>query len=260
METRQSRYAFYDPVRRRVGLPIASSNVFPSVAPSLTTVLWWDGTRFLRGNTSTIDDIAGTVITDGAEAGPFGQGIDLAVFDTHRRCLVWHDTPQFLSSGPAHTREMHFSAKAKTIHQPVEVIFASAQNIRLRAIHAGQRPLTLQWHKDGLSVLDDAHYSGSTTSTLTITGTTAADAGLYTLHVTNAMNQVITAPIRLTLQNEGIGVFVQGAGLVLSWPGGAGVLEYATDLAGPWTPIYGASPPYSVAMDETRRFYRVRYP
>jgi hypothetical protein len=260
METRQSRYAFYDPVRRRVGLPIVSSNVFPSVAPSLTTVLWWDGTRFLRGNTSTIDDIAGTVITDGAEAGPFGQGIDLAVFDTHRRCLVWHDTPLFLSSGPAHTREMHFSAKTKTIHQPVEVIFASAQNIQLRAIHAGQRPLTLQWHKDGLSVLDDAHFSGSATSTLTITGTTAADAGLYTLRATNAMNQTTTAPIRLTLQNDGIGMVVQGAGLVLSWPGATGILESAPAPNGPWTPIHGISPPYSVAMDEARRFYRVRYP
>jgi hypothetical protein len=155
---------------------------------------------------------------------------------------------------------MHFSAKTKTIHQPVEVIFASAQNIQLRAIHAGQRPLTLQWHKDGLSVLDDAHYSGSATSTLTITGTTAADAGLYTLRATNAMNQVTSAPIRLTLQNDGVGMVVQGAGLVLSWPGATGILESAPAPNGPWTPIHGISPPYSVAMDEARRFYRVRYP
>ncbi len=260
METRQSRYAFYDPVRRRVGLPIVSNNLSPSVAPSLTTVLWWDGTRFLRGNSSTLDDIAGTIITDGAEAGPFGQGIDLAVFDTHRRCLVWHDSPLNPSAGPAHTREMHFSAKTKTIHQPVEVIFASAQNIQLRAIHAGQRPLTLQWHQNGTAIFDDAHFSGTATSTLTITGTTAADAGLYTLRATNAMNQVTTAPIRLTLQNDGVGMVVQGAGLVLSWPGTTGILEFATDLTGPWTPIYGISPPYSVAMDESRRFYRVRYP
>jgi hypothetical protein len=74
------------------------------------------------------------------------------------------------------------------------------------------------------------------------------------------MNQVTTAPIRLTLQNDGIGMVVQGVGLVLNWPGATGILETAADLAGPWTPVFGVSPPYSVAMDEARRFYRVRYP
>ena len=260
IQSEQSPNAFYDPVRRSIGIPILSNNLFPGGGASVSTLVYWDGANFTRGNTSLINDLTGTTETDGSLAGPFGENRDLAVFDTHRRCLVWHDTDQFLYSGPSHTREMHFSDKVKPVHQPYEVIFAANQTITLRAIHAGRRPLVQQWFKDGSPIFDDAHYSGTATATLSLAGTTAADAGLYTLRATNLFNQTTTAPIRLTLQNDGVGMVVQGAGLVLSWPGTTGILEFATDLAGPWTPIYGISPPYSVAMDESRRFYRVRYP
>jgi hypothetical protein len=174
---------------------------------------------------------------------------------------VWFDmVGLFLSSGtPPSTREMHFSDKVKPVHQPYEVIFAANQTITLRAIHAGRRPLVQQWFKDGAPVLDDAHWSGAATATLRIIGTTAADAGLYTLRASNIHNLTDTPPIRVSLQNDGIGLVVQGSGLVLSWPG-TGILETSPNVAGPWTRIYGATPPYSVAMDEESRFYRVYYP
>lgn len=260
IQSEQSPNAFYDPVRRSIGIPILSNNLFPGGGASVSTLVYWDGASFTRGNTSLINDLTGTTETDGTLAGPVGENRDLAVFDTHRRCLVWHDTDQFLYSGPSHTREMHFSDKVKPVHQPYEVIFAANQTIILRAIHAGRRPLVQQWFKDGSILLDDAHFVGANQATLTINAATAADAGLYTLRATNLFNQTFTNGIRLTLQNDGVGMVVQGAGLVLSWPGTTGILEFATDLAGPWTPIYGISPPYSVAMDESRRFYRVRYP
>lgn len=256
----QSPNAFYDPVRRSIGIPIISNNLFPGGGPSLATLVYWNGTDFTRGNTSLINDLTGTTVTQGELAGPTGETRDLAVFDRHRRCLVWHDTESFIYNGPAHTREMHFSDKVKPVHQPFEVIFSSNQTITVRAIHAGRRPLVHQWFKNGSPILDDTHYSGTNTANLTITGTTAADAGNYTLRVTNLHNQTETQAIRLTLHDTGISMVVQGSGLVLSWPGTTGILETAVDVTGPWTPIYGSSPPYSVAMDEARRFYRVRYP
>ena len=252
---------FYDPLRHMTCMSIIGNNFSPGYESGTSFLACWNGSRFLRGSTSVIDDVTGIAPAFGDQVPDPSRG-DMTVFDTRRRCLVWLDnTGFFLSSGtPPSTREMHFSAKVKPVHQPYEVIFAANQTITLRAIHAGSRPLVQQWFKDGSPVLDDAHWSGAATATLRITGTTAADAGLYTLRASNIHNLTDTPPIRLSLQNDGIGLIVQGIGLVLSWPGATGILESAPAPNGPWTAIYGVTPPYSVAMDEARKFYRVRYP
>ena len=142
----------------------------------------------------------------------------------------------------------------------MQVVFNPNQNIQLRVISAGQRPLSFQWFKGVAAIADDVHFTGSTTATLNINAITNADAGAYSVRITNAMNQVFTTNVQLSVQPEGVSTVVQGAGLVLSWPGATGILESAPAPNGPWTPIYGVSPPYSIAMDEARRFYRVRYP
>jgi len=253
--------AFYDPVRRMISMSIVGNNFSPGYENGTSFLAYWNGSSIVRGNTSVIDDVTGIAPAFGDQVPNPSHG-DMTAFDTARRCLVWLDnTSIFLNSGtPPSTREMHFSAKVKPVHQPLEVFFAPNQTIQLRAINAGRRPLVHQWFKDGNTLFDDAHWSGAATATLDITAATAADAGSYTVRVTNLYNQIFTQSIRLSLQPDGIGMVVQGAGLVLSWPGTTGILESATSPAGPWIPIYGISPPYSVAMDEERRFYRVRYP
>lgn len=252
---------FYDPVRRMAGMSIIGNNFSPGYESGTSFLAYWNGSRFVRGSTSVIDDVTGIAPAFVDQVPDPSRG-DMTVFDTRRRCLVWFDmVGLFLSSGtPPSTREMHFSDKVKPVHQPYEVIFSANQTISLRAIHAGRRPLVQQWFKDGAPVLDDAHWSGAATATLRIIGTTTADAGLYTLRASNIHNLTDTPPIRLSLQSNGVGLVVQGIGLVLSWPGTSGILETAPAPNGPWTPIYGASPPYSVAMDEARKFFRVRYP
>ena len=100
----------------------------------------------------------------------------------------------------------------------------------------------------------------SSTATLTINGVTPADAGTYRVRLTNAMNQVFTSDVELAIQPDSVSAVVQGAGLVLAWPGTTGILETAMAPGGPWTPVRGVTSPYPVAMDETHRFYRVRYP
>ncbi|MES2506995.1 MAG: kelch repeat-containing protein [Verrucomicrobiota bacterium] len=257
-DSRAGGTGFYDPVRRMVCLPIVSNNLLPNISPSTATLVYWDGLSFKRADTTTIDDVTGATINL-YESGPLlGQG-DLSCFDTRRRCQVWLDMENFFYNGPATTREMHFSAKVKPVHQPVEVVFTPNQTLQLRVISAGKRPLTHQWLKDGLPIFDNGHWTGADKGTLTISNAMAADAGVYSLRVNNVFNQVTSADIRVRLQPIGISAVVQGSGLVLSWPG-AGILEFSGSPAGPWVPIFGATAPYSVAMDEERRFYRVRYP
>ena len=252
---------FYDPVRRMISMSIVGNNFSPGYENGTSFLACWNGSSFIRGSTSVIDDVTGVAPAIGDQVPDPSRG-DMTVFDTRRRCLVWFDNfGTFLNSGtPASTREMHFSAKAKPVHLPLEVFFSPNQTIQMRVISAGQRPLSYQWFKGATSLIDDAQLAEVTSGRLTINNITAANAGTYSLRITNAMNQVFTRDVRLSVQPDGVATAVQGAGLVLSWPGATGILETAPAPNGPWTTIYGVSPPYNVAMDESRRFYRVRYP
>jgi hypothetical protein len=251
--------AFYDPVRRMVGLPIVSNNLSPAAAGSVSTLVYWNGTNFIRGDTSVIDDVTGAS-RSGIDAVPASGNGDLTAFDTARRSLVWLDMEQFLNTGPATTREMHFSAKARPVHFPVAVSFAPDQTIQLRVISAGVRPLAFQWFKDGDELTDDAHWEGTAAATLTIKAITAADAGRYSVRVSNALNEAVTADAELSVLAEGVAAVIQGSGLVLSWPGATGLLEESLSPDGPWTPLHGVAPPFAVSLGEDGRYYRVRYP
>ncbi len=251
---------FFDPVRRMLGIPIVGNNFeefgFISSAPF---VAYWNGSKFIRGEGDVIDELSGKPFTDFEKVPQPGQG-DLTAFDTARRCLVWWDMPKFIVGELAATREMHFSAKVKPVHFPVQVVFAPDQDIQLRVVSAGRRPLIYQWFKDGETIFDTAHVTGADKSALNINDVTSADEGNYSVRISNIYSQVRTGTVRLTLQSDGVGVVVQGSGLVLSWPGATGILETSPNPGGPWTELYGVVPPYSVGTDDDHDFYRVRYP
>jgi hypothetical protein len=70
-------------------------------------------------------------------------------------------------------------------------------------------PITYQWQKNGLNLMDAANLQGSATDTLTLDNITAADAGVYVVFVTNAFGwaesaevvlQVVVSPPVITMQ------------------------------------------------------------
>jgi hypothetical protein len=50
----------------------------------------------------------------------------------------------------------------------------------------------------------------------------------------------------------------QGTALRVSWTPGGGVLEAATNPAGPWSPVNGATTPHPVTVESGQRFYRIK--
>jgi beta-glucanase (GH16 family) len=64
-----------------------------------------------------------------------------------------------------------------------------------------------------------------------------------------AVNPVVTAPLVLSAP-------AGGNGLNLSWTNGT--LQSATSVAGPWTDVSGATPPYSVIPTGPQQFYRLK--
>ncbi|HEX4823961.1 MAG TPA: immunoglobulin domain-containing protein [Candidatus Polarisedimenticolaceae bacterium] len=63
----------------------------------------------------------------------------------------------------------------------------------------GNSPLTYQWRKDGNPLTDGPRVGGSAGDTLTVTGLTAADAGAYSVTVTNAISSVLSNDAALTV-------------------------------------------------------------
>lgn len=252
---------FYDPVRRMICMSIVGNNFSLGYEGGTSFLACWNGAEFLRGSTRVIDDVTGVAPPIDAQY-PDAISGDMTTFDTARRALVWVDNTGLYRSGTPATREMHFSAKAKPVHGPAEMIFFPNQTFSLRVISAGQRGLVQQWFKDSLPVLDDGRVTGGDNATLTITAATEADAGVYRLRVTNVYNQVFSPDIVVRWQAGGIAISgaTGGGAVTLFWPGTTGVLETTTNLAGPWTRLPGATSPYSGALDEPARFYRVVYP
>lgn len=72
--------------------------------------------------------------------------------------------------------------------------------VTLNVVASGTPPLTYQWMKDGGLLTDGGIITGTTTSTLTLSGITLGDAGNYFVIVTNGLgNSVTSAPAVLTI-------------------------------------------------------------
>lgn len=68
---------------------------------------------------------------------------------------------------------------------------------------AGSAPLSYRWQKDQTPLVDGGRVSGAATATLTLTGVESADAGLFSVVVTNAYGSVTSNPARLTITTSG---------------------------------------------------------
>ncbi len=73
----------------------------------------------------------------------------------------------------------------------------------------GAAPISYQWQKNGINLIDAGNLQGSATSILTLNNPTAADAGVYSVFVTNAFGlaesdeailEVLVSPPVITLQ------------------------------------------------------------
>jgi len=59
----------------------------------------------------------------------------------------------------------------------------------------------------------------------------------------------INPPVTATISNS-------PEGITITWP--TGILQYATDVTGPWFDLTGTNSPYSVPATELQQFFRVK--
>ena len=87
----------------------------------------------------------------------------------------------------------------KITTQPISqtVLLGDSPSFSVNA--TGTEPLSYQWKLNGTNLTDGGEYSGSTNSTLNISGAEAPDAGSYSVYVSNVKGSVTSAKAVLTI-------------------------------------------------------------
>jgi len=118
---------------------------------------------------------------------------------------------------------------------PADVTVCAGQAVQFTVQAQGTGPLTYQWYRDGVPLVDLPPLSGTTTPTLTVDPATASTAGHYTAVVTDGCASATSSPAALTVrpltqittQPQGLArcaghsamfqVTADGSGLVYRW-------------------------------------------
>src|ERR1035437_3319844 len=83
--------------------------------------------------------------------------------------------------------------------QPVAQAVFTGADVTLAVAVFGSSPLFYQWRKDGTNVFDAGNLSGSTTPTLTLSNVTLANAGTYSVLISNLLGYVVSADAFLAI-------------------------------------------------------------
>ncbi len=109
--------------------------------------------------------------------------------------------------------------------QPVSQIWITGSNYTLTSLATGTQPIGYQWFENGVMMTDNGHFTGTATSTLTVSNVQTSDAASYAvvasnLSATTSSNAVITVviPPTITTQPRGWSIPV---GFPVTFTGGA---------------------------------------
>ena len=84
---------------------------------------------------------------------------------------------------------------------PENLVVFAGSNAVFNANAAGFPPLSYQWQKNGTALANSGNISGATSSTLSITGVSDSDAGIYSVTVTNLAGSVTSSNVTLTVND-----------------------------------------------------------
>jgi alpha-tubulin suppressor-like RCC1 family protein len=140
----------------------------------------------------------GNVITVPDVEGPGLLGVDLDALD--RVLAIGHRGFTFMAL-----------STVEAVRPPVlesvspSVTLVQGQTLRLEVKVSGDDPFSYQWKKDGVEVGNSERIGGAMSSTLVVVLTELADAGDYTVEVSNAAGVVSSDPI--AIQISGLATF-----------------------------------------------------
>jgi uncharacterized repeat protein (TIGR03803 family) len=102
-----------------------------------------------------------------------------------------------ITSGEA-TLQIEFAPPA-IVSGPVSQTVLTGTTVSFEVQVTGDAPLSYQWQDNGTNLADGGNLSGASTPTLTVASVTAANAGIYSVVVSNALNSVSSGGAVLTV-------------------------------------------------------------
>src|SRR6185436_7920636 len=110
------------------------------------------------------------------------------------------------------------------ITEPANQLVAEGMSATFNVVAAGTTPLTYRWRRNGSNLLSSATVIGTTTASLALNSAHPAQAGFYSVEVSNAVGVVISTNAQLLVN----------AAMTMGEAMNAPYLEWNTDLAAPW--------------------------
>jgi uncharacterized repeat protein (TIGR03803 family) len=83
--------------------------------------------------------------------------------------------------------------------QPTSQVVLGGANAMLSVASSGARPFWYQWQKNGTNLVDGGNLTGATNRNLTLANITLADAGTYSVTVSNVLGSVPSTGAHLTV-------------------------------------------------------------
>jgi uncharacterized repeat protein (TIGR03803 family) len=165
-----------------------------------------------------------------------------------------------------------FNSAPQVIAQPVSLTVAAGGTVQFSASYAAAPPVSFQWQFDSTNMVDGNGVAGSLTRVLTLTNVTMAEAGTYSLLITNVLGAALSAGADLTVlpgpcfqsvtASQGTITFVLG-----TVPNHVYQLQSAPDLtSGNWSDFNSALTARGstvtltdVIVPNSQRYYRVEF-
>ena len=95
--------------------------------------------------------------------------------------------------------------------QPTNQVVLTNSTVFFTVIAGGSQPLSFQWYSNSVPILDNGHFNGSSTSSLTISNVQPVDAANYAVVITNSFGSItssvasliiVSVPTAITLQPQ----------------------------------------------------------
>lgn len=145
----------------------------------------------------------GTVVAVSAHTAPQGQVFSHWTLESGTGSFASAtstSTTFTLGTGAAVIRAHYATLQPPVITaSPSSQTLAVGQTASLNVTATGSPPLSYQWHKTGAPLANGGNVSGATTATLTLAPLTGADAGVYTVVVSNAAGAATSSPATLAV-------------------------------------------------------------
>jgi uncharacterized repeat protein (TIGR03803 family) len=164
-----------------------------------------------------------------------------------------------------------FTGAPQILTQPADQAAVLGSSVSFNVTTFGAPPLFYQWQQNGTNLADAGNVSGSTARILTLTNLTQADAGTYSVIVSNVLGSatssgallgIAQAPVFLSAgQTGGTFFFTWSAAMgQLYQPQSATRLKPAnwSNLGGPLTATNTTMGASDLISTNTHRFYRVQ--